>query len=54
MYVKDPIYRDFRKGDVRHSQASVEKIQSLLGYKAQYVISEGVDLAMKWYVNILK
>lgn len=54
MYVKDPIYRDFRKGDVRHSQASVEKIQNLLGYKAQYVISEGVDLAMKWYVNILK
>ncbi|ENM1926716.1 NAD-dependent epimerase/dehydratase family protein, partial [Acinetobacter baumannii] len=50
MYVKDPIYRDFRKGDVRHSQASVEKIQNLLGYKAQYVISEGVDLAMKWYV----
>lgn len=47
MYVKDPIYRDFRKGDVRHSQASVEKIQNLLGYKAQYVISEGVDLAMK-------
>ncbi|MFU0463407.1 NAD-dependent epimerase/dehydratase family protein, partial [Acinetobacter baumannii] len=43
MYVKDPIYRDFRKGDVRHSQASVEKIQNLLGYKAQYVISEGVD-----------
>ncbi|MFW2745921.1 NAD-dependent epimerase/dehydratase family protein, partial [Acinetobacter baumannii] len=40
MYVKDPIYRDFRKGDVRHSQASVEKIQNLLGYKAQYVISE--------------
>ncbi|MFU0487950.1 NAD-dependent epimerase/dehydratase family protein, partial [Acinetobacter baumannii] len=36
MYVKDPIYRDFRKGDVRHSQASVEKIQNLLGYKAQY------------------
>ncbi|MBP4167978.1 Vi polysaccharide biosynthesis UDP-N-acetylglucosaminuronic acid C-4 epimerase TviC [Acinetobacter baumannii] len=54
MYAKDPIYRDFRKGDVRHSQASVEKIQNLLGYKAQYVISEGVDLAMKWYVNILK
>ncbi|MFW2760358.1 NAD-dependent epimerase/dehydratase family protein, partial [Acinetobacter baumannii] len=46
MYVKDPIYRDFRKGDVRHSQASVEKIQNLLGYKAQYVISEGVDLAL--------
>lgn len=50
-YIKEPIYRDFRAGDVRHSQASVEKIQTLLGYKAQYVISEGVDLAMKWYVK---
>jgi len=53
-YIKNPIYREFRKGDVRHSQASVEKIENLLGYKAQYVISQGVDLAMKWYVkNIL-
>ncbi len=53
-YIKKPIYREFRKGDVRHSQASVEKIENLLGYKAQYVISQGVDLAMKWYVkNIL-
>lgn len=50
-YTKKPIYRDFRKGDVRHSQASVEKIETLLGYKAQYVISQGVDLAMKWYVK---
>lgn len=50
-YIKEPISRDFRAGDVRHSQASVEKIQTLLGYKAQYVISEGVDLAMKWYVR---
>lgn len=50
-YVKKPIYRDFRKGDVRHSQASVEKIETFLGYKAQYVISQGVDLAMKWYVK---
>jgi len=50
-YTKAPIYREFRAGDVRHSQASIEKIQTLLGYKAQYVISEGIDLAMKWYVK---
>ncbi|WP_336028225.1 NAD-dependent epimerase/dehydratase family protein [Acinetobacter pittii] len=50
-YVKKPIYRDFRKGDVRHSQASVEKIETSLGYKALYVISQGIDLAMKWYVK---
>lgn len=48
-YVKKPIYRDFRKGDVRHSQASTEKIANLLGYEAKYNIDEGIDLAMNWY-----
>ncbi|MDA0697283.1 MAG: NAD-dependent epimerase/dehydratase family protein [Proteobacteria bacterium] len=48
-YVKKPIYRDFRKGDVRHSQASVKKIANLLGYEAKYNIDEGIDLAMNWY-----
>lgn len=50
-YTKEPIYRDFRAGDVRHSQASVEKIKSLLGYKANYHIDEGIDFAMSWYVK---
>lgn len=53
-YTKDSIYRDFREGDVRHSQASIEKIQSLLGYKPTERISQGIILAMKWYVNSLK
>jgi UDP-N-acetylglucosamine 4-epimerase len=48
-YTKKPIYRDFRKGDVRHSQASVKKIANLLGYEAKYNIDEGIDLAMNWY-----
>lgn len=48
-YVKKPIYRDFRKGDVRHSQASVKKIANFLGYEAKYNIDEGIDLAMNWY-----
>ena len=48
-YIKKPIYRDFRKGDVRHSQASVKKIENLLGYEAKYNIDEGIDLAMNWY-----
>lgn len=49
-YNKQPIYREFRSGDVRHSQASIEKIQHKLGYQPQYKISDGVGLAMKWYV----
>ena len=52
-YNKQPVYREFRVGDVRHSQASVDKIKNLLGYKAQYHISNGVDIAMKWYIGYL-
>ncbi|WP_441373522.1 NAD-dependent epimerase/dehydratase family protein [Acinetobacter lwoffii] len=53
-YVKKPIYRDFRVGDVRHSQASINKIQSLLGYEPAKKINQGIELAMGWYVKVLK
>lgn len=53
IYTKEPVYRDFRIGDVRHSQASVKKIEKLLGYKANYHIDEGIDFAMSWYVKSL-
>ena len=52
-YDKDPIYRDFRAGDVRHSQASIAKIQQHLGYAPKYKIAEGIQLAMQWYVHNL-
>lgn len=52
-YDKDPIYRNFRAGDVRHSQASIAKIQQHLGYAPQYKIAEGIQLAMQWYVHNL-
>tara|TARA_R110002124_G_scaffold91388_1_gene232692 strand:- start:14352 stop:15380 length:1029 start_codon:yes stop_codon:yes gene_type:complete len=44
-------YRDFRPGDVRHSQADVGKAQRLLGYKPRYDIVAGIDLAMPWYIR---
>jgi UDP-N-acetylglucosamine/UDP-N-acetylgalactosamine 4-epimerase len=53
-YNKEPIYQDFRAGDVRHSQASVEKAQNLLGYCPTHKISTGISLAMSWYVKALK
>ena len=52
-YSKQPVYREFRAGDVRHSQASIEKIKNLLGYKPEFVISQGIDQAMLWYVKKL-
>ena len=51
---RDPVYREFRAGDVRHSQASIAKIEQGLGYSPQFKIAEGIQLAMRWYVNNLK
>ena len=52
-YTQQPSYRDFRPGDVRHSQANVSKANSLLGYDPQFNISQGIDEAMPWYVSSL-
>lgn len=50
-YELAPIYRDFRAGDVRHSQADITKATRLLGYEPPYPIREGIAQAMKWYVK---
>ena len=50
---KKPIYRNFRSGDVRHSQANIDKAKKLLDYQPQFKISKGMDEAMDWYVNSL-
>lgn len=47
----DPEYRDFRAGDVRHSQASIDKAMGFLGYRPEYRIKKGIAKAMPWYVN---
>lgn len=49
----EPEYRDFRAGDVRHSQADVSKAQELLGYAPSHRIGEGIDEAMPWYKGFL-
>ena len=53
-YTKDAVYRDFRAGDVRHSQASIAKIEKALGYAPEFRIDAGIQLAMQWYVQNLK
>lgn len=52
-YNKAPVYRDFREGDVRHSQADISKAQSLLGYDPAYTIRQGIQKAMPWYIELL-
>lgn len=48
-----PVYRDFRAGDVRHSQASVEKARRLLRYGGSVRLLEGIERAMPWYIDYL-
>lgn len=50
-YNKVPVYRDFRAGDVRHSQADVSKAADKLGYAPGYRIIDGIARAMPWYIE---
>lgn len=48
--IKPLQYREFRAGDVRHSQADIGKAESLLGYAPEFEIQDGVEKAMRWYM----
>ncbi|MCO4799722.1 MAG: Vi polysaccharide biosynthesis UDP-N-acetylglucosaminuronic acid C-4 epimerase TviC [Colwelliaceae bacterium] len=48
-----PTYRDFRAGDVRHSQADTSKAENALGYQPEFVVSQGINKAMPWYINFI-
>lgn len=44
-----PLYRDFRPGDVRHSLADVGKAARLLGYQPSHTLAQGLQVALPWY-----
>lgn len=44
-------YRDFRSGDVRHSQADIEKAKTRLGYDPAYRIRSGLERIVPWYMQ---
>ena len=52
-YEKQPVYREFRAGDVRHSLASIEKAAEKLGYAPEFRIQEGISKAIPWYRAML-
>jgi len=45
-----PVYRDFRTGDVLHSQADISKAAGFLGYVPSHTIDAGLDAALSWYM----
>ncbi len=50
----EPEYRDFRAGDVRHSQADISKAKEYLGYEPEFKVKTGISKAMPWYIGFLK
>lgn len=48
-----PIYRDFRIGDVRHSQADVSKAKQYLGYTPSHNILNGIYESISWYIRFI-
>lgn len=47
----EPVYRGFRQGDVRHSQADTTKAGRLLGYSPTHRIGQGLREAYQWYAQ---
>lgn len=48
-YLKSPIYKNYRAGDVKHSLASIEKAKDMLGYSPRVEIQDGLDITVKSY-----
>jgi UDP-N-acetylglucosamine 4-epimerase len=51
--VPEPVYRDFRPGDIRHSFANTEKARNLLGFEPETGLEEGLKKSVRWYLENL-
>ncbi|WP_419765667.1 MAG: SDR family oxidoreductase [Arcobacter sp.] len=52
--IKNVIYRDFRAGDIRHSNANIDQAKVLLGYEPTHRLKEGLEESLEWYINNIK
>lgn len=50
-YNKEPIYRDFAPGNVKHSQAEISKAQNYLGYAPQFKVQAGIEKTVPWFIQ---
>ena len=51
LIIKEPIYREFRSGDVMHSLADISKAKTLLGYQPNYTLKQGLEKLMDWHLD---
>jgi UDP-glucose 4-epimerase len=45
----EPIFQDPRAGDVRDSQASLERIEQAIGYRPVVAFDEGLRRTLEWF-----
>ncbi len=46
-----PRFKEERKGDVKHSKASIKKISSKIGYYPEVFFDEGLKFVYEWYTQ---
>lgn len=44
-----PTFGPERAGDIKHSNACIDKAKNMLGYQPDYSFSDGLELAVDWY-----
>lgn len=49
-YGRPPEYGEFRRGDVRHSQADIGKARRLLGFAPTHDVARGLEEALPYYL----
>jgi UDP-N-acetylglucosamine 4-epimerase len=47
----EPVYNEFRPGDVRHSEADISRIREALGYRPTHTVRQGLLEATRWYAE---
>jgi len=52
--INKPIYRDFRAGDIRHSNADISKAKELLGYEPTHTLESGLKESIAWYIDDIR
>lgn len=48
----EPVYGDFREGDVRHSQADISRARELLGYQPTHSVDQGLAVTCEWFLGL--
>jgi len=45
----EPVYRDFRPGDIRHSLADIRSAREALAFEPRFSLQDGLRAALGWY-----